>query len=220
MVNKKHFNNRIQTPRMKLVSWPKYKAREKNMSKQYFEITYRDIAQMMAAALPDKDEEFAARVEEYLTTIKAMSTEAKTALKVAYVFSRKVPRHEREDMFQDIALAVFKAKTRDERLAYSIARCDWRDWWRKYSIRQHYSLDTVVEDEDGNPVTMGELVVGEVEFENKMDGKLDAERIWNKLPSDIKPIVFNRLIGKALNSSERNLLNRWVHKVGYQLLLA
>ena len=55
------------------------------------------------------------------------------ALKVAYVFSRKVPRQEREDLYQDIALAVFKAKTKDERLAYAIARCDWRNWWRRHT---------------------------------------------------------------------------------------
>jgi len=190
------------------------------MAKEYIEVTYRDIAKMLASALPVEGDEFGYQVNQYLEVIKALSVEAKNALKVAYVFSRKVPRHEREDLFQDIALAVLKLKTRDERLSYAVARCDWRDWWRKYSIRQHYSLDSVTEDDEGNPVTLGELVVGEVEFENKINGKLDAERIWNKLPKGIRPIVFKRLIGKALNSSERNYLNRWIHKAGYQLILA
>jgi len=190
------------------------------MAKEYIEVQYRDIAKMLASALPIEGDDFGRQVNDNLEVIKRLPLEAKHALKVAFVFSRKVPRHEREDLFQDIALAVLKVKTRDERLAYSIARCDWKNWWGKYSIRQHYSLDSVTEDEDGNPVTMAELIVGEVEFERKINGKLDAERIWNKLPLDIRPIVFKRLIGQALNSSERNHLNRWVHKAGYQLIMA
>jgi len=190
------------------------------MSKEYIEITYRDIAKMLASALPIEGDDFGNQVNDNLEAIKALPLEAKHALKMAYVFSHKVPRHEREDLFQDIALAVLKLKTRDERLAYSIARCDWRDWWRKYSIRQHYSMDSITEDEDGSPVTLAETIVGEVEFENKMNGKLDAERIWSKLPNDIKPLVFKRLIGKGLNASERGTLHRWIHKAGYQLILA
>jgi len=190
------------------------------MSKEYIEITYRDIAKMLASALPIEGDDFGNQVNDNLEAIKALPLEAKHALKMAYVFSHKVPRHEREDLFQDIALAVLKLKTRDERLAYSIARCDWRDWWRKYSIRQHYSMDSITEDEDGSPVTLTETIVGEVEFENKMNGKLDAERIWSKLPNDIKPLVFKRLIGKGLNASERGTLHRWIHKAGYQLILA
>lgn len=190
------------------------------MSKEYIEITYRDIAKMLASALPIEGDDFSNQVNNNLEAIKALPLEAKHALKMAYVFSRKVPRPEREDLFQDIALTILKIRTRDERLAYSIARCDWRDWWRKYSIRQHYSMDSVTEDEDGNPVTLAETIVGEVEFENKMNGKLDAERIWNKLPLDIRPMVFKRLIGQALNSSERNKINYYVRTKGYQLLLA
>jgi len=189
------------------------------MRKQYLEVTYRDIAKMLASALPVQGQDFGHKVENYLKTIKAMSAEDKTALKVAYIFSRKVPREEREDLFQDIALAVFKAKIKDERLAYAIARCDWQDWWRKYSIRSHYSLDSVTEDEEGNPVTLGELLVGEAEFERKMDGKIEAERIYSLLPDMIKPIIDKRLLGKALNSSERNKLNRYVKADGYKLLL-
>ena len=109
---------------------------------------------------------------------------------------------------------------KDERLAYAIGRCDWQDFWRKYTIRQHYSLDSVVEDNEGNPVTLSELIVGEVEFERKMNGKLDAERIWNKLPEVIKPLVNKRLIGKALTRQERNTMNYFVRTKATQLLLA
>jgi len=186
----------------------------------YLKVTYRQVATMLASALPVEGEEFGDKVNEYLASIKAMSQESKVALKVAYVFSRKVPREEREDLFQDLALAVLKAKTKDERLAYAIARCDWQNWWRKYMVRQHYSLDTVIEDDTGNPTTMAELLVGEVEFERKMNGKLEAERIWGLLPDKVKPLINKRLIGKALNHTERNTLNYFVRTQGYKLLMA
>ena len=98
------------------------------MAKQYIEVTYRDIAKMLASALPIEGDGFGCQVNDNLEVIKRLPLEAKHALKVAFVFSRKVPRHEREDLFQDIALAVLKVKTRDERWAYSIARCDWKNW--------------------------------------------------------------------------------------------
>lgn len=190
-----------------------------NELKDYIEISYRDIAKNLASALPDEDDDFINQIESNLEAIKRLPVEAKHALKVAYVFSRKVPRQEREDLFQDIALAVLKARTKDERLAYAIARCDWRDWWKKYTIRQHYSLDSVIDDDEGNAVTLSELIVGECEFERKINGKLDAERIWNKLPELIKPLVSKRLFGQALNPTERKQMSRYIQKSGYQLLL-
>ena len=186
---------------------------------QIKDITYRHIAKMLASALPVEGQEFGHKVEQYLETIKRLPQEAKTALKSAYIFSRKVPREERQDVFQDITLAVLKVKTKDERLAYAIARCDWIDFWKAYKIRQHYSLDSIVDDTEGNPVTLGELLVGETEFERKMDGKMDAERIYDSLPINIQPIIDKRLIGKALNQTERKRLNRYVKAEGYKILL-
>jgi len=184
------------------------------------DITYRNIATMLAKALPVEDTEFTIKVNEYLEVIKAMPREHKVALKAAYIFSRKVPREEREDLFQELALTLLKHKTKDDKLAYAIARCDWRNWWAKYRIRQHYSLDMVIDSDNGNPITLSEMLVGEVEFERKMDGKLDGQAIWHKLPSNIKAIVSKRLIGKALNNTERSQLSRWIKAQGYQLLLA
>jgi len=201
----------------------------------YLKVTYRQIAKMLCSALPVQNEDFTLKVEEYLTAIKAMPIEAKNALKVAYVFSRKVPREEREDLFQDIALAVLKAKAKDEKLAYAIARMDWLDWWRRYSIRQHTSLDSVINDTEGNSTTLGELIVGAVQFEHMVDGKIEAERLWSKIPDNIKPLVLKRLEGKPLiserrrgrpatgvilNDTERKRFSRWLKSDGYKLALA
>lgn len=182
------------------------------------EVSYRDIAKMLCQAIPEDGENFSQLVEDYLEAIKRMTSEQKTALKMAYIFSRKVPKEEREDLFQELALTLLKAKVKDEKLAYAIARCDWRDWWKKYTIREHFSLDSVIDDGDGNEITLAETLVGETEFELKMDGKLDAERIWDKLPTNIKPIVQRRLIGKPLNANDRQTLSRYVRKYGYALI--
>jgi len=186
----------------------------------YIKVSYRDIAKMLVKAMPIELDDFSGKVENYIKALRGMPREAKVALKSAYIFSRKVPREEREDLFQDIALAILKAKTGDERLAYAIARCDWRNWWGKFRIRQHYSLDTIIDDGEGNQVTLSELIVGECEFELKMDGELDGQRLWDRLPEFIKPIIQSRLMGKALNNTDRSTLSRWIHKEGYQLLLA
>ncbi len=188
--------------------------------KQYLEVTYRDIAKMLASALPVEGEDFREVVETHIQTIKALPKDARIALKTAYVFSRKVPREEREDLFQDLALAVLKVKTEDERLAYTVARFDWKDFWRQYKTRSHYSLDTVIEEEEGSATTLAELLVGEVEFERKINGKLDAERIFDSLPAKIKPLVDKRLIGKSLNSTERTQMQTFIKTQGYKLLLA
>jgi hypothetical protein len=188
---------------------------------RFFKVTYRDIAKMLASALPVEGAEFAERVEINLKAIQSLSTESKIALKSAYIFSRKVPREERRDIFQDLTLAVLKAQTKDEKLAYAIARCDWQDWWKKYKIRQHYSLDTIVEDEDGNPKQLAELIIGEVDWERRIDGKVDAETIWHKLDNwpAIKKLVIKRLIGQTLNRHENECITRWAAKFGTTLLL-
>ena len=185
------------------------------------DVKYRDIARMLAKALPVEDEEFGTKVEEYRQVVVAMSAEQKTALKMAYIWSAKVPREEREDFFQDLALTLLKANLHEEKLAYAIARCDWLDWWRKFKIRQHTSLEAIIQTDDtGNPMTLAETLVGEVEFETRQCAKMDAERIWNKLPAEIKPIIAKRLSGKALTNSDRGLLFRFVKKQGTSLLLA
>lgn len=176
------------------------------------DVTFRHVAIMLASALPIEGEEFRDKVEANLEAIKSLPTEHRTALKMAYIFSLKVPRQEREDLFQDLASKLFEAGAKDQRLAYAIARCDWRDWWKKYKIRQHYSLDSVTEDEDGNPVTLGELVIGESEFELKMDGKLDAERIWKILPDKLKYIVRQRLLGQMISPFDAMDLRQWANK--------
>lgn len=188
------------------------------MSVQITDVTFRHVAIMLASAAPVEGEQFSELVEANLKAIKTLPPEQKTALKMAYIFSRKVPRQERQDLFQEIALTLFKAGQSEERLAYAIARCDWRDWWKKYKIRQHFSLDTVIEDEEGNPTTYGDLLVGESEFELKMNGKLDAQRIWDMIPDRLKKVVRARLLGQMVSPFDAMDLREWAVKHSTLLL--
>ena len=82
-------------------------------------------------------------------------------------------------------------------------------------------LDTVVEDSEGNPQQLAKLVIGEVDFERKIDGKVDAETIWHKLDNypAIKSLILKRLLSQSLTRIESETLNRWAGKVGTTLLL-
>ena len=200
-------------------------------------VTYRDIAKMLCKAMPITGEDFGLKVEEYIEAIKRLPKNARVALKSAYIFSAKAPVQEREDLFGVLTLGVLQSQTKDEKLGYAIARCDWLNWWKKWVIRQHYSLDSLleeVEQETGNPTLHAELIVGAVEYERLIDGKIDAELLWNKLPDNIKPLIEKRLQGQALTHSnggrgrprkhdtlgntERSQLNRWLKSQGNTLL--
>ena len=62
--------------------------------------------------------------------------------------------------------------------------------------------------------------VGEVEYENRLNGELDAESIFDTLPQAIKPIINKRLLGIPLPPKDRQALSRYVKAEGYKLLIA
>lgn len=182
------------------------------LNTKHVKVTNRDIAKMLCKSLPLEGQEFSAQVELAIETVRKLKPQARLALSCAYIFSAKCPRQDREDLFQDIALAVLKSGAKDEALAYSIARCDWRDWYEKRYFRDTKnagSLDVTIEDGDGNEILASELLVGEVEFEAKECDYLDASTIWQKLPEEIRPIVQKRLTGLALTGTERSTLCRF-----------
>ena len=203
-------------------------------TQSYIKTEYRDIAKMLVKALPVENEEFGLKVEEYITIIKSLSPEAKTALKCAYIFASKAPKEEREDLYQSLFLAIWKVKPDSEQLAYAIARCDWLDWWKSYKIKQHLNLESITDSDDNNPDNLADMIIGSVEYETRYDGKIEAETIWSKIPSDIKPIILKKLSGKALTSGKRKVgkvkiqspiigkhrvaYSRWLRKQAYQIL--
>ncbi|MFO7772371.1 MAG: hypothetical protein R6V59_00225, partial [Dehalococcoidia bacterium] len=78
------------------------------------------------------DDEFIELTKRIGLEVEQLGVNAKHALNIAYIFSRKVPANERQDVFQDIVLAILEIGTEDEAFAYAIGRQDWRDWYRKF----------------------------------------------------------------------------------------
>lgn len=162
---------------------------------------------------------FETRTAYYLKYVRSLPEEQKIALRCAYIFSRKVPKEEREDFFQELLVTLFEKGTKEEKLSYAIARCDWQDFWKKFRVRNHFSLDSVTEDNDGNETTLGEMIVGEAEFEAKQLDRMQAGNLWAKLPESIKPLVQKRIYGRSLTGAERVQMHRFVHDKGVTLLL-
>lgn len=176
-------------------------------------VSYRDIAKMLCKAMPIDGQDFRDKVESYITSLQRLPKEQRLALKSAYIFSSKVPKEEREDMYQELALALLKAKATDERLAYSIARCDWLNWWKSYKLHSQFysgSLNQAVTTDTGDSIEFGELLVGDCEFDRRMDGDLDGQALYEQLPDWVKKLVDKRLQGYPIRGGDRQLLNKWV----------
>jgi len=125
-------------------------------------VTYRQIAKHFCRALPIEGREFGNKVSEVTEVIKRLPKGQKQALQCAFIFARKVPRQERDDLFQELTLAILQSQTEDVKLAYAIARCDWINFWQKYKTKQFYQLEFDPDDETSyrigiNPVHLETL---------------------------------------------------------------
>ena len=174
------------------------------------------VAKMMARAI-SPDEEFGENTRIILGELRGLEPECRLALKEAYIWSRKAPAEEREDLFQELFLRLWEGKVEDEKLAYSVARCDWRDWWRKYKVREHYSLDKPLGDAEDSK-TLSETLVGEAEFEAKMCLHMDCQAILNAMPRYVKEAATRRLYGRPIRPNERRLIDQWA-KANMSLLV-
>ena len=178
----------------------------------------RSIAKMLASALQVDGEEFTEHVESYLDEINKLPADARRALKYAFIFSRKAPQQEREDLYQELAIKLLELRPQDDKLAYAVARCDWKDWWKAFKMRSNYnweSIERISDAEDGEDYGQdaidrqmyhSAILDGQVEIERKTD----ADILWNLLPKPIQAIVNKRLEGHALKTSERVMMCRYM----------
>jgi hypothetical protein len=204
------------------------------------EANYQQIAKAAIGAPSfESDNEYINLIKSTAKAFDKLGTNEQLAVEAAYIFSRKVPYNERQDLFQELVAAILQSGTENAAFAYTIARRDWQDWWRSYKTRSHFYggyLSEVILNEDGEETELAELLVGEVEFERKQIDKLDAQQLWQQIPADIKTLVMKRLQGKplgaprmrkagrpkssgSLNATERQRLNRYVKTAGYKLLI-
>lgn len=203
--------------------------------------SYQDVTKAAIGSFAnfEDDQTYLDLVQATRQSLEGMDDNAKLAVEAAYVFSRKVPHSERQDMFQELTTAILASGTTDAAFAYTIARRDWQNWWQKYKLHSQYCqgyLSETITDADGEETELAELLVGEIEFERKQIDHLDTKRLWQRLPADIKPLILKRLQGKplgaprrrkagkpkssgTLNNTERQRLNRWVKTEGYKLII-
>ena len=206
-------------------------------------ITGANYQQIAKAAIGspnfDDDNQYIELVKSTAKELDKLGTNAKLAVEAGYIFSRKVPGSERQDIFQELVTAIVDSGTENAAFAYTIARRDWQNWWTKYKLHSQFYqgyLSEVILNSDGEETELAELLVGEVEFENKQIDKLDAQLLWQRIPKDIQNLVSKRLQGKplgasrkrkagkpkssgTLNDTERKRLNRWAKTEGYKLLI-
>lgn len=202
--------------------------------------SYHDVAKAAIGCGPDTFEshsDYVDLVRQTRAAFEGMGLNAKLAVEAAYIFSRKVPTNEQQDVFQELIAAILAIGTTDAAFAYTIARRDVQDWWRSYKLHSQYHgghLSDTILNAENEETELAELLVGEIEFERKMISKLDTRRLWRQLPEDIKPLILKRLQGKplganrkvgkpkssgTLSDTERKRLNRWVKAEGYKLLI-
>lgn len=183
---------------------------------QKHEATTRNIAKMLASRLGLEDQEYTEAVDRILGELQRLPQMQRDALRAAYIFSRRAPAEEREDLYQELTLRLLELRPNSERLAYAIARCDWRDWWRSYMLHgQHESTERLADAESGGDYGEGAidrqlyhsaLLVGECEH----DARIDARTLYNGLPRHIQQIVARQLSGHRISGGDRLTLRKWV----------
>lgn len=201
--------------------------------------TYHRVSKAFLGPNFAVDDDYIELVKQTRQSLEGLGLNARLAVEAAYIFSRKVPANERQDLLQELITAILDSGTEDPAFAYTIARRDWQDWWAKYKLHSQYYqgyLSEVITNSDGQETELAELLVGEVEFEAKMIDKLEARRLWQQIPRNIQGLVLKRLQGKplgaprkrqggrpkqeqVLNNTERSRLNRWIKAEGYKLLI-
>jgi hypothetical protein len=102
------------------------------------EANYQQIAKAAVGA-PSfaNDDDYISLVKSTALQLAKLGVNAQLAVEAAYIFSRKVPYDERQDLFQELVAAILDSETENAAFAYTIARRDWQDWWRSYKTRSH-----------------------------------------------------------------------------------
>jgi len=149
-----------------------------------------------------------------LQTLEAMPEVQQHIVSAAYLYSRRVPRDDQQDVFQELvsriwdALARRKAKGETTLLypkAYTlkVARCEWIRWLKSRS--RENSRRIPFEDVEDTPES------GMIEA---VEAGLEAQRIWRVLPANIQAIVRKRLNGQHNTGPERERLGKYLQKHG------
>jgi hypothetical protein len=110
---------------------------------------------------------------------------------------RHVPYQERLDVLQELCLTLMEQQPLNIKHAYAMARSYTCDWWDKFHVRQHMSLDAEVTTHEGEVTELSNTLVGLCEYE-RIEGDIDGQILWERLPSQIQ-----RIINQSLNDPKR-----------------
>ncbi len=131
-------------------------------------------------------------------------------LEVARRYEHKVPYHDRLDIRHDIMLELHRARQRDGKpipilRAYRIASLTVALYWRRLKrVPMMVSLNTEVEDEEGNITELIETVADDNALD--LSAWMDM-RLWLQgCPLRLVKIACKRLSGIPLSNKERNYL--------------
>jgi len=195
-------------------------------------IYYRGIAKLLAKDMPLEGQDYRAKIEEYIKSIKTMPKAQQSALGAAYIFSDMLRGYNRQDLFQELVahiltvLAKRKGSIKSiDGFCYKVARNKWNDKLKQRDKRKKLlnggfiSLNRpVINSDDDREKELQDLLAGEVEFERKLNSKLDSQAVLDSLPDRVKAIVIKKLIDKErLSSSECNILHRHTKKHGQKI---
>ncbi len=180
--------------------------------RQASRLDFRKLAKWYAASLPLDGDEWGQAVTETEAVFLRLTKRVieRLAVEMSYMFSRKVPEQDSRDVFHSLYCHLRERGIYDEGLAYAVARNFWRNYWKAYKVRQHYSLDAPVTSEPESN-TYGDLLVGVCDFEAQMIGKVDAERLLSQLPEHIRNTVQRKLDGYPVSKRESCQLRLWVN---------
>lgn len=124
----------------------------------------------------------------------------------------KIPYEEREDVAQELALKLLERQPHNVALAFIIAKGLVVDWWRSYKAKRLYGDADIAYgselDDNGNELIA--TLVDNIEWQNRIDSELNAERIFNNLPPRVKQAVSKKLAGHRMTGAERIALHRFV----------
>jgi len=137
---------------------------------------------------------------------------------VADRFQHKAKRQDRDDLNHDIIASLADAQMRldgngggqlSEVAMLRIASYECKKYWRaEYRNGRVISLNTIIEDEDGNQIELIDTLADDKAID--LEAWLDRT-IWQLgFPDRLAQIARKRLYGIALNRKERTYLNHYL----------
>ncbi len=192
------------------------------------DVSYRKIAKALAHGMPIEGQEYSELIESYIKSIEAMPLEQRAALQAAYIFSRKTPKEEWQDLFQHFVAHGLKilSKWREPiqdiaGFCYVVVRNEWKRVTRerKRHIRMlnggFLSLNVTVGNTEDEDRELLDTIADDLDLETELNSKLDSQVLLDTLPYSVKAIVKKRLLGdEKISTHEYEKLARYREENG------